>query len=77
MEFRLGGVRNRYIFQDEMLSRYLPGRSRSSYMWYVKFGPILSKNADALPLLKSLIEGQDGEKEMGIWHLGIVVLNAK
>lgn len=50
---------------DHMISsRYLPKNLHLSYVWYVSFACLMTKNADVLPQLESLNEGREDAKEL-------------
>lgn len=52
-----------------MFSRYLPKRSGSSYVSYVRFGRLMTKNVSILPLLEALNECWENRKYPGVSHL--------
>lgn len=61
---------------ETMLSRPLHKESHSSYIWCVKLGQLMARNARFFLLLKSLNGGWEYGKELGMSPLDRVVLYA-
>lgn len=58
----------RDIAGDMMLSRYRSKQFLSSFIRYMSFGLLMTKNAEVLPLLESLKKSSMIENEMRISH---------
>lgn len=69
-------TRRKDIADDKMSSRYLPELSRSLYIWYMKFGHLMTKNAEMFPMLECLNENLVNGKDLGIRNLNSEVLYA-
>lgn len=57
------------IVNDMIRSQYLPVQSRLSYVRYVRFGLLMTKNADVFPPLEAPNENREDGKKLGILYL--------
>lgn len=78
LQYGVSSPRDRFkdIVDDTTPSRYIPKQSRSSYVWYVKIGQLMTNMSNIFLLLQSLSESRKDCKELWLGRLDSEVLHA-